>query len=173
MADTRDVKHDEEDCLAALATALADKNAALVRVLFKVEALHSVLVGNRVKWLTEARKELEDCWADALSIEPYFVQVLGEVARSIGMPPESTLREIAEACGEPWGFIFSQNREEILETATQIEQISELNKSMLARGQMALTSALQILGGDDSRTYDQLGGAVGRSGDIHIVDVRS
>ena len=163
----------DEDCLAALATALADKNNALVRVLFKVESLHTVLVGHRVKWLTEARKELEEAWADALAIEPYFIQVLGEVAQSLKMAPESTLREIAEACGEPWGFIFSQNREEILETAKQIEQISELNKSMLARGHMALSSAIGILGGNDLRTYDQLGGAVGRSGDIHIIDVRS
>ena len=162
----------DEDCLAGLATALADKNNALVRVLFKVESLHTVLVG-RVKWLTEARKELEEAWADALAIEPYFIQVLGEVAQTLKVAPESTLREIAEACGEPWAFIFSQNREEILETAKQIEQISELNKSMLARGHMALSSALGILGDNDLRTYDQLGGSVGRSGDIRIIDVRS
>jgi len=166
------VKSSDEDCLAALATALADKNNALVRVLFKVESLHGVLVNHRVKWLTEARKELEEAWEDALAIEPYFVEVLGEVAQAMQLPFESTLREIAEACGEPWGFIFSQNRDEILETAKQIEQISELNKSMLARGHMALSSALGILGGNELRTYDQLGGAVG-SGDVHTIDIRS
>ena len=166
------MKSSDEDCLAALATALADKNNALVRVLFKVESLHGVLVNHRVKWLTEARKELEEAWEDALAIEPYFVEVLGEVAQAMQLPFESTLREIAEACGEPWGFIFSQNRDEILETAKQIEQISELNKSMLARGHMALSSALGILGGNELRTYDQLGGAVG-SGDVHTIDIRS
>ena len=159
--------------MAALATALADKSATLVRVLFKAEALHSVLVGQRVKWLTEARKELEDAWDDALASEPYFLQQLREVARSLGLPQEATLREISDACEEPWGFIFAQNREEIFETAKQIEQISDLNKSMLARGHLALSSALQILDSNDVRTYDQVGGSVGRSRGFSSIDLRS
>jgi hypothetical protein len=167
------VSTSDDDALAALATALADKHNALVRVLFKAESLHGVLLAHRVKWLTEARKELEEAWADALAIEPYFVQVLGEVAQLLGLPMESTLREVAQAAGEPWGFIFAQNREEILDAAKQIEQLSEHNRTMLARGHLALAAALKILGGNDLRTYDQLGTVVGRSDDIHIIDVRS
>jgi hypothetical protein len=159
--------------LAALATALADKSATLVRVLFKAEALHSVLVGQRVKWLTEARKELEEAWDDALASEPYFVARLREVATTLGLPQEATLREIADACEEPWGFIFSQNRDEIFETAKQIEQISDLNKSMLARGHLALSSALQILDANELRTYDHVGGTVGRSRGLSSIDLRS
>lgn len=161
------------DLLAELAAVLAEKNNIMTRVLFKAEAMHGVLVSQRTKWLTEARRELEDAWEEALAGEDAFQEALRAVAIELGLSPESTLREVASACGEPWGFIFSQNREEILALAQQIEQVSLLNRSMLARGALATSTAISILGGSDLRTYDHLGGDVGRSGSIHTVDIRS
>ena len=162
-----------EDPRVALATALADKHNAMTKVLFKVESLHGVLVGQRTKWLTEARKELEEAWADALAPEPYFTEVLREVAVSLGLSPESTLREVAISAGEPWSFVFSQMREETLVTAGQIEQISALNKSMLARGQIAIAAAIRVLGGEVAGTYDRAGDVVDGTSGLHTVDVRS
>lgn len=162
-----------EDPRVALATALADKHNSMTRVLFKVESLHGVLVSQQTKWLTEARKELEEAWEDALAPEPYFVEVLSQVAVSLGVSPESTLREVAAVAGEPWAFVFSQMREEILAAAQQIEQTSALNKSMLARGQIAIAAAMRVLGGEAAGTYDSSGGAVGGSRGVHTVDVRS
>lgn len=146
----------------------------MLRVLLKCKQVQDVLAGTDQRFLLETAHELEEAWEDVNLLEPLFLELLQAGVRSLGLPPESTLRELAEACSEPWAFVFTQIRSDFLATATEIEQVSALNRATLSRRQLALQSARDILGGGASRTYDASGSPAASSGrGMHIVDVRS
>lgn len=148
----------DED-LEALAAAIASESEALARLRFKFEVQQVMLSGGRVAYLEETTRELEAAIAEVQHADALFRDRLaGAASRSLGLAPESTLREVAAAAGEPWRYIFEQGREDLRRAVEAIDRLSTENRKLLARGYLATGEALAVLGIDTGGTsYDAAG----------------
>ena len=98
---------------------------------------------------------------------------LAKGAVALGLSPEATVREVAGAAPEPWGYIFGQHREDLQRSIDRVAQLSRTNRQLLARGHAATVSAMQFLGADVPSGYDAAGNAAPVSGSVGLLDTRA
>lgn len=121
-------------------------------LLYKLEVEQLVLASSRTKWLAAAAREVElvlDKIREAEVLRALEVDTLGE---ELGLEPNASLREIAEACEEPWKGIFLDHREAFSTVATEISSMSESNRELLTAGYHAAQATLLSLS-DGGGTY--------------------
>jgi len=145
--------------LEALANAVAVQSEALAHLRFKFEVQQMMLSGGRATWVDETTKELEEAIGKVHDADVVFRQRLSAAAsRSLGLSPESTLREVAAASGEPWRYIFEQGREELRRSIERVSSLCAENRRLLARGYLATSEALTLLGvATGGLSYDATG----------------
>lgn len=148
--------------LEALAGAVARQSDALAHLRFKFEVQQLVLAGGRSAWLEETTRELEQAIEQVQRSDAAFRQVLSLAAsRALGLSPESTLREVAAAAGEPWRYIFEQGREDLRRSIERVGALCAENRKLLARGYLATSEALAVLGMQPAGlSYDATGAPV-------------
>ncbi len=146
--------------LEALATAVSDQLNALGHLQFKFEVQQLVLFGGRGVWVDETTRDLELAIQSVQRGDVLFRQALREAARSLAIAPESTLREVADAVGEPWQYIFGQGREELQKAVARVDELCTENRKLLVRGYLGTTEALAMLGVAPSSSYDASGAPV-------------
>ena len=152
-----EVSRDED--LEALARALAEQSEALAHLRFKFEVQQLMLSGGRTAWIDETTEELEEAIAHVHRADVVFRQRLGVAAsRVLGLSPESTLREVAAASGEPWRYIFEQGRDDLRRAIEAVGRLCAENRKLLARGYLATSAALSVLGVETAgMSYDATG----------------
>jgi len=157
---------------------LADRTEtqlATLRLLsFKFEVQHMMLAGGRTVWFDETALELEQAIVAVRDAEAPFRTALARAAGAVGLPLTATLGEVGQAAPEPWGYIFDQGRAELRQLAVDVQGQCNENRKLLARGQMATTQALQLLGIDTSPSYDASGEmTIGRRGSMNLLNARA
>ncbi|MDA8034120.1 MAG: flagellar export chaperone FlgN [Actinomycetota bacterium] len=152
-----EVARDEN--LEALAGAVAAESDALGQLRFKFEVQQVMLSGGRSAYLDETTRELEAAIAAVQHADAIFRQRLSSAAVDpLGLSPESTLREVAAAAGEPWRYIFEQGRADLRRAVEAIGRLRTENRKLLARGYLATSEALALLGVDTAgMSYDASG----------------
>lgn len=141
-----------------LARSVAEQSEALARLRFKFEVQQMMLAGGRAAWIDETTRELEAAIEAVHRADVAFRHRLSLAVRSIGLPPESTLRELGAAVGEPWRYIFEQGRDDLRRALEAVGRLCEENRMLLARGFLATSEALALLGVEPAGlSYDATG----------------
>ena len=144
--------------LEALAVGVAAETEALARLRFKFEVQQMMLSGGRAAYLDETTRELEAAIAEVHHADAQLRQRLAAASRALELAPESTLREVAAAAGEPWRYIFEQGRDDLRRAVDAIGRLCAENRKLLARGYLATSEALALLGVETAGTsYDASG----------------
>jgi hypothetical protein len=121
-------------------------------LLYKLEIEQLVLASSRTKWLAAAAREVELVLDKIREAEVLRALELDTVAAELGLEPNASLREISEACEEPWQTIFADHREAFTTVATEISSMSESNRELLTAGYHAAQATLLELS-DGTGTY--------------------
>lgn len=161
--------------LQALANAIAEQSEALSRLRFKFEVQQMMLAGGRSGWVGETTKELEVAIEQVQAADVAFRQRLSLAAsRALGLSPESTLREVAAVAGEPWRYIFEQGREDLRRAVEAVNLLCTENRKLLARGYLATSEALGLLGVDTAGlSYDATGAPAPSRASAAILNLRA
>ncbi len=159
--------------LERLARCLEEQIAALRHLSFKFEVQEIVLAGGRQQWLNETTAELSAAVARVQRTDGLLRETLRAGALSLGLSPESTVREVAVAAPEPWGYIFDQHRTELRLSVDRVATLSRANRTLLARGLAATVAALSFLGVETTTAYTASGTIAPAGGSVGLLDARA
>jgi hypothetical protein len=167
------VEHDTDGPLEVLARSIAAQTDALGHLRFKFEVQQMMLTGAGGTWVNETTSELEQAIEAVQDTDELFRASLAEAASSLGVSPESTLREVAAAAPEPWSYIFRQGREELKTAVERVGLLCGENRKLLARGYLATSAALAMLGIDSATSYDASGTPVISARSANILNTKA
>ena len=137
-------------------------------LLFKLEVEQLVLTSGRTHWLAVAAREVETVLHEIRDAELVRAIAVDTVAAGLGLEPNASLRDIAQASEEPWRAIWLDHREAFTTVATQISEMSQSNRVLLTAGYQAAQATLLSLS-EKSPTYGA-DGSMGSDRRTSIVD---
>ena len=167
------VEHDTDGPLEVLARSIAAQTDALGHLRFKFEVQQMMLTGAGGTWVNETTSELEQAIEAVRHSDELFRAALADAAAYLGTSPESTLREVAAAAPEPWSYIFRQGREELKTAVERVGLLCGENRKLLARGYLATSAALAMLGVDSATSYDATGTPVISARSANILNTKA
>ncbi len=170
---SEDVGTPHDGPLEALAAAIAAQTDALGHLRFKFEVQQMMLAGGGNTWVNETTRELEAAIGAVQESDVAFRAALSAAASELGLSPESTLREIAAAASEPWNYIFRQGREELKRAVERVNVLCGENRKLLARGYLATSAALSLLGVASTTSYDATGAPVSSAKSANILNTKA
>ncbi len=159
--------------LETLARAIAAQTDTLGHLRFKFEVQQMMLTGAGSTWVSETTRELEGAISAVQESDEEFRVALAEAAAFLAVSPESTLREVAAVAPEPWNYIFRQGREELKTAVERVGALCGENRKLLARGYLATSAALAMLGVDSATSYDATGTPVISARSANILNTKA
>jgi hypothetical protein len=162
-----------DTALESLATAIAAQTDVLSRLRFKFEVQQMMLAGGSTTWVSETTEELEAAIDAVQDSDAVFRASLSHAAAFLGLSPESTLREVAASVPEPWNYIFRQGRDELKRSVERVSVLCAENRKLLARGYLATTAALSLLGVETTTAYDASGSPVNSQASATILNTKA
>jgi len=145
-------------------------------LLCKLEVEQLVLAAGRTRWLPAVTREVEYVLAEVKQVELVRAVLVAGVAAQLGLEPEATLRELAEAAPTPWDSILEQHRIAFLATADELRAVARLNRDLLSQGARAVQDALAWLSENGDRpapdTYSAAGASHAATLGARLVDGR-
>lgn len=151
-----------------LSSVLWRERELLETLAYKLEVEQLVLAAGRTHWLAAAAREVEHVLENIRDLEVLRAVEVDAVAEELGLEPNPSLREIAEASDEPWRSIWLDHREAFTTVAAQITRLSESNRELLTAGYQAAQATLLSLS-ESSGTYGS-DGSVASSRRSALVD---
>lgn len=142
-----------------LSSVLWRERELLETLLFKLEVEQLVLATGRTRWLAPAAREIEEVLDAIREIELLRSVEADVVAALLGLDPNPSLREIAEASDEPWKSIWLDHRETFTTVSAEISSMAENNRELLTSGYQAAKATLAALS-DTPGTYTADGSTV-------------
>lgn len=142
-------------------------------VIFKLETMKASVTSGGQEWLHEATEECEEAQRQLVREHRTFLAALSQTAVTLGLSPESTLRELAAAASEPWDYILGEHRRELLAMAERTNDLQRQNIDLFTRLRNRANSTLSLLGAQTSVAYSQTGDIGSARGSIGLVDARA
>jgi hypothetical protein len=128
-----------------LSSCLWRERELLETLLFKLEVEQLVLATGRTRWLAPAAREIEEV-LDAIRESELLRAVQADrVAAALGLEPNPSLQEIADASDEPWRTIWLDHRDTFVSVSAEISAMAENNRELLTSGYQAAKAALLAL----------------------------
>ncbi len=159
--------------LERLAMRLERQLDALRHACFRFEVLKAVVADGKQEWLPESNADLAQALGALQKNDRELRTSLADAARSLGLSPEATLREVAVAAPEPWDFVFARHREAVERWARQAEELGRACNQILRTLLATLHAALTMIGGEAPVGYDETGGQGPVTGSIGLVNART
>jgi hypothetical protein len=158
--------------LAQLSNLLWREREMLELLLFKLEEEQLLLAAGRSRWIARATHEVEVVLEAIGQAELVRAAEVDAVARELGLPPDTSLRELSQRAPDPWGGILSEHREKFLEVTSEISRLAEVNRELITTGQRAAIAALRTLDGveETPATYSRGGAAEGAHRGPRLLD---
>lgn len=128
-----------------LSSVLWRERELLEMLLFKLEVEQLILEQGRTRWLAAAAREVETVLENIRETELARAVAADAVAGELGVEPNPSLRELAEAIDEPWRGILLDHREAFTTVATQITNLAESNRELLTVGYRAAQETLRTI----------------------------
>lgn len=131
--------------LAEVSTVLWHTRELLEQLLFKLEEEQLLLARGRTRWLPHAAREVETVLDRIREAELLRAVEADEVADSLGLETNPSLRALAEATPEPWRTILLDHRDAFAAVSAQVSEMAEQNRELLTAGYEAAQATLQSL----------------------------
>lgn len=142
-----------------LSSCLWRERELLETLLFKLEVEQLVLATGRTRWLAPAAREIEEV-LDAIRETELLRGIEADtVGAELGLGPNPSLQQIADASDEPWRTIWLDHRETFISVSAEISAMAENNRELLTSGYQAARAALLALS-DTPATYTADGSTV-------------
>lgn len=132
--------------------ALANVSAALWRIrelldllTFKLETEQVLVAAGRSRWLARATHEVELILEEMRHADLRRTIELGDVAEALGLDPDISLSELAEAAPAPWGTVLTDHRETLIKATTEITALAESGRELLKSSYSGLQETLGLL----------------------------
>jgi flagellar biosynthesis/type III secretory pathway chaperone len=133
-------------------TALANLSSALWRIrelldllTFKLETEQVLVAAGRSRWLGRATHEVQLVLEELRHAELRRTIELGDVADCLGLDPDISLVELAEAAPPPWDDVLADHRRSLISATSEISALAESNRELLDSSYRALQEALGLL----------------------------
>lgn len=114
---------------------------------FKLELEQLVLASGRTRWLSATTREVEEVLATLRETEVLRAVAADEAAAELGLAPNPSLSELAQAASEPWTSILTDHREAFLTATREIRELSETNRDLVTAGYRSARETLLAIGG--------------------------
>lgn len=156
-----DVPHDLRKgdlamALSRLADVLWQERNLLELLLFKLEEEQLLLTTGRTRWLGHATREVEAVLEQIRGAELGRSAEAEAVAAMFGVEPGASLLELSQRAPEPWNELLRAHRDAFIALTTEISQLADGNRELLAMSHRATQETLLSLQ-DNVRTYDGQG----------------
>ena len=139
--------------LTEVSSILWRERELLELLLFKLEEEQLLLAAGRTRWLGHATREVEMVINEMKRAELGRAVEVEAVATSLGLRPEASLRELAEAAPPPWGDILREHRSAFLSATKEITEMATSNRDLLAAGYHSARSTLMSFADPEPVTY--------------------
>lgn len=162
------VDHDDA-ALASVAATLWDERQRLEELLFALVAEQLIVAAGHTRWLAHADAQVRAAVAGIRDGEVARAMQVQTLVDALGIGPDSTLVDLAQASPEPWGEVFTEHRTALRGLMAEIDGAVAENRRLLLAGSQAIRDMLDRLG-PFAGTYDARGGSVRRSGQGALLD---
>lgn len=139
-------------------------------LLYKLEVEQLLLASGRNRWVAQAANEVESVLEAIRSAELVRSVEVDAAASELGLEPDPSLQELADASPAPWDGILGDHREAFLAMTQEILAVAGSNRELLNRGQRAVREALAFVQGPDDDTYTPSGARSDRLSSPWIID---
>lgn len=155
--------------LAEVTNILWRERESLELLLFKLEEERLVLAAGRTRWLGHATREVEMVLDRIRQTEVLRALEVDALAEELGLPPGSSLADLADAAGEPWTPLLHEHRRAFLTLTAEIASLAGANRELLIAGQRASREALLTVTGA-VQTYGRGGAPTASAPRSRLVD---
>jgi len=142
--------------LSELSDVLWTERRLLELLLFKLEEEQLVLTSGRTRWLAHATREVETVLDQIRDAELGRSVEADAVAIELGLEPGSTLQTLAQHAPAPWDDLLQAHRDAFVQLTTEIAQLADGNRELLALSHRATQETLMSLQ-ESVQTYDPTG----------------
>lgn len=158
--------------LEKLSLVLWRERELLALLAFRLEMERLVLLHGRTRWLDAATRDIDGVLAELRATEVLRSVAADAVADELGLQPNASLAELAEAAPEPWATILADHRTAILAATAEISAASETARELIAGGHRSIRETLLAVAGgsDGAEVYAADGTAVVGAGARRLVD---
>ena len=145
--------------LTDLSSVLWRSRELLELLLFKLEEEQLLLAAGRSRWLAHATREVEVVLDQIRQTEVARAAYSQDVAGGLGLLPDASLGQLAEAAPAPWSDLLHQHRKAFLTLTAEISGMAEMNRDLLTAGQRAARETMLAFAGS-VETYSPQGKTV-------------
>jgi flagellar biosynthesis/type III secretory pathway chaperone len=153
-----------------LSTLLWREQELLDLLLFKAEEKQYLIVTGKTRWLARIAHEIEVVLEQLRSIEVERAATTEAIALRLGIGPNPSLRQIADAASTPWNTLFAKHHETLLSLVTDLRSLSDANRDLIEGGLAAIGDALLSARNPSAGTYGANGRTHARSGRAVTLD---
>jgi hypothetical protein len=127
----------------------------LETLLYKLEQEQLVLASGRTRWLMRSAREVENVLSTIRETEILRSIAADQVAVSIGLSENPSLRVLSDACDEPWHTILADHHEAFVTITQEISALADANRDLITAGyRSARETLMSIDGGTDGYGAD-------------------
>jgi hypothetical protein len=159
----------EDTAFAGLTALLWREREVLDLLLFKLTAQQLILRAGELRWLAAADREVASALQRLREFDVLRALEAHDLVRSLGVPEETSLRELAESAPEPWAGLLLDHRQALRELAAQIAATTETNRRLLRAGADAAGETLTQVAGATA-TYGATGAPVAAPSGPFLLD---
>lgn len=124
-------------------------------LLFKLQQEHLMLAAGQDRWLQHATAEVNLVMEQLHQVSGTRTAMASGLALSCGLDPDATLARLAAAAPLEWIAMLADQRLQLRELLTQIEQVGRINREILASRLSVARDALAMLGDAPAVGYGQ------------------
>ncbi|MEM9746505.1 MAG: flagellar export chaperone FlgN [Actinomycetota bacterium] len=135
------------DALDELTKRLVLLHDQMEQLLCALDIQQLVLANNRLRWLPAVTESVEMLVHEIHLSESERLPVAYEVAASLGVAPEATLAEMADAAGEPYRSTWRRTRLGLLALHREVDQVTAANRELSRHGVLAANEVITTIGG--------------------------
>jgi hypothetical protein len=156
--------------LTDLSSVLWRSRELLELLLFKLEEEQLLLAAGRSRWLAHATREVEVVLEQIRQTEVARAAYAQATAVELGLDPDASLGELADAAPAPWSDLLHQHRKAFLTLSAEVSGLAATNRELLTAGQRAARETMMVISGS-METYGRQGQTVtGAARRAHLVD---
>lgn len=129
----------------------------LEQLVYKLEVQRLMLAAGRSRWLPFVESEIEAVVAAITEVELAREHAAGRVAIDLGLPSTTRLDDLVDRLDDGWNEIMRAHRLHLLSLYGQVEDATNDNRELAARGLSRTREVIASLTEDDVDVYDPAG----------------
>jgi hypothetical protein len=147
-----------ESLLPELSRMLWQQRDLIERLEYRLEVQQLIMLSGRSDRLPTAVGEVEAAIAEIRKVEEQRLRIVGDVARTLGLPSHATITQIRNEVEAPWDTVLGDHHSSFLKLVASTEELASRNRELAHHGLTEARAAVAHMGGAAApRTYGKKG----------------